>query len=472
MRHTSLFLWMVALCFTWHGEAAYGQLQISVTTGFIEPLPVSVVGFTVSDAIDASEGAIDPDADALPDTAATSLSTPEAQNRALAATIPAIIRADLERSGLFRPIDPLAFLVDSVDFGTVPDFSNWRPLGGSALLYGDIRRDQNAPEGSVDRLELRFHLWDVFAQRYIMGRRFTFDRVDHRQIAHRIADNIYQALTGESPYFNTRLLYIEGIGDARRLAIMDSDGANLRYLPSGEGVPLTPRFSPNQQSITYLALSDKALRVFLYRLDTGIRENLGLEGLSFAPRFAPLQQSVVFSYAKPDEPANVDIWTMNLISRRFERLTRHPAIDVSPSFSPDGTQIAFSADRGGTQQIYIMDADGENIERITFEEGRFGTPVWSPRGDLIAFTRQTGNKFAIGVMRTDGTAMRILDERWHVEGPTWSPNGRVLVYYSEYPSDSGVYGQLHSVDITGYNKRDIPTPGSASDPAWSPLLDN
>ena len=445
---------------------ATAQLRISVTEGFTEPLQIAVTEFTIN--------GDDPNADVVTADAPYDAGSFESRLADLAHDIPQIIQQDLASSGLFVPTAPLAFLVDMVDFEAVPDFLiHWRPLGVSALLYGDVRKDPNAPDGVTSRVEVRIRLWDVFSQQYLLGRRYTFDHVDHRSVGHRIADAVYTELTAEQPYFNTRILYVAGRGNVRRLAIMDSDGANHRYLPSGGGIPLTPRFSSDLQAVTYLFLSDKSSRVFHHRLDTGVRTDLGqFDGLYFAPRFVPQSQDIIFSFASPENPGNTDVWKMNIITRRFQRITSHPAIDISPSFSPDGKHFAMTSDRSGSQQIYTQLADGSEATRITFGKGNFSTPVWSPRGDLIAFTRQLDGQFAIGVMRTDGTAVRILDERWHIEGPTWSPNGRVLMYFSENPASDGggAYGRLHSVDLTGQNKRNIETPGAASDPAWSPLL--
>jgi TolB protein len=158
---------------------------------------------------------------------------------------------------------------------------------------------------------------------------------------------------------------------------------------------------------------------------------------------------------------------MDLRSRARQRLTNHAAIDTSPSYSPDGAQIVFNSDRGGSPQLYVMSANGSGQRRISFGNGRYSTPVWSPRGDLIAFTRQSGGRFAIGVMRPDGSGERILTESYLDEAPTWSPNGRVIMFFRE---GQNAGPQLWSVDLTGQNLRRIPTQTDASDPAWSPLL--
>jgi TolB protein len=160
---------------------------------------------------------------------------------------------------------------------------------------------------------------------------------------------------------------------------------------------------------------------------------------------------------------------MDVRGRGLRRLTNSPAIDTSPCYSNDGTQIVFNSDRGGTQQLYVMGADGSGVRRISFGEGRYSTPVWSPRGDYIAFTKQFSGQFLIGVMKPDGTGERILTEGFHNEGPTWAPNGRVLMFFREQAGAKGG-PRIHSIDLTGYNELLVPTPSFASDPAWSPLL--
>jgi TolB protein len=180
-------------------------------------------------------------------------------------------------------------------------------------------------------------------------------------------------------------------------------------------------------------------------------------GMSFSPRFAPDGQRVIMSL---QHGANSNLYVMDLRSKATTRLTDTPAIDTSPSYSPDGSRICFESDRGGKPQIYVMPANGG--------DGTYSTPVWSPRGDYIAFTKQGGGAFAIGVMKTDGSGERILTSGFHNEGPTFAPNGRVLMFFRDPGGNSGP--SLFSIDISGRNELRVPTPGFASDPAWSPLL--
>jgi TolB protein len=413
------------------------QLQVDMKQGKIEPLPVAVVDFFGTNA-DAERVGRD---------------------------VARVIAADLERSGLFRLIDPKAFIQDREALRLRPQFSAWRQINAQALVVGTA---EILPSG---QLRVEFRLWDVFAGTQLVGLRSDTQPSNWRRIGHIIADAIYKRITGEKGYFDTRVVYVAESGPAKkrikRLAIMDQDGANHRYLSKGDALVLTPRFSPTAQEITYLAYNDGQPRVYIYNIDTGQREMLGnFPGMTFAPRFSPDGNSVIMSIA---EDGNSDIYTMDLRTRRVTRLTRHPSIDTSPSFSPNGKRIVFNSDRGGRQQIYVMSVDDGRPRRITFGKGRYATPVWSPRGDLIAFTKMSDGKFGIGVMRPDGKGERILAEGFLVESPTWSPNGRVLMFFrQERAGKTGSQPRLFSIDLTGYNEREIVTPTPASDPAWSP----
>ncbi|PHQ72296.1 MAG: Tol-Pal system beta propeller repeat protein TolB [Sneathiella sp.] len=422
---------------------ARAELVIDITQGNIKPLPVAV-----TDLFGETETAVK-----------------------LGKQIADVIRADLERSGLFKPIDERAFLQRPADLQVIPVYANWRKIDAQALSTGLVRA---LPDGQIN---VQFRLWDVFAEQYLTGIQFTSPPASWREIAHRLADVIYKRLTGEEGYFNTKIVYVSESGPPdrriKRLAMMDQDGENHSFLTDGNDLVLTPRFSPTQDSkvITYLSYFGDKPRVYLYDLDLGRQEILGeFPGMTFAPRFSPSGNQVVMSMAKD---GNTEIYIMDLRTRAIKRLTNHPGIDTAPSFSPDGTQIVFESDRGGRQQLYVMNADGSNVKRISFGSGNYGTPVWSPRGDLIAFTKLTGGQFSIGVMRTDGSQERILTEGFHNEGPSWSPNGRVLVFFRQIPGKNDGLSdkvRLWSIDLTGYNEREVISPRDGSDPAWSPLL--
>ncbi|QQS15229.1 MAG: Tol-Pal system protein TolB [Rhodospirillales bacterium] len=384
------------------------------------------------------------------------------------AQIAQVITADLERSGLFRPIDKAAFIEKITDPNRAPRFRDWMAINAQALVTGA------ATQQADGRLRVEFRLWDVAAGAQAVGRSYFTQSANWRRIAHIVADEIWKKITGEGGFFDTRVVYVaeSGPGTARvkRLAIMDQDGANHRFLTDGRALVLTPRFSPTLQEVVYMSYASGAPQVYVMNVDSGRQELLGnFPGMTFAPRFSPDGNRVVMSLSAD---GNSDIYSMDVRSRSMSRLTNHPSIDTSPSYSPDGSQIVFASDRGGSQQIYIMGSGGGDGRRVSFGSGRYSTPVWSPRGDLIAFTKQDGGSFSIGVMRIDGSGERILASSYLDEGPTWAPNGRFLMFFRQAPNAGGRPGavRLYMVDMTGQNLRPVPTPTDASDPAWSPLI--
>lgn len=432
----------LAVCMFVLGTAlpAAAELRIDITRGVTEPMPIAVTDF---------QGA--------------------GQSVDVGRDISRVVAADLERSGLFRPLDQQAFIQSAAAAQQQPRFADWRVIGAQALVSGSAILQ---PDG---RLKVEFRLWDVFAEEQMTGLAYYTVPANWRRVAHIVADAIYKRITGEDGYFDTRVVYIAESGPQNRrkkqLAIMDQDGANHRFLTDGNVLVLTPRFSPTLQEITYLAYFNNKPRVYLLNIDTGQQEVLGdFPGMTFAPRFSPDGNAVIMSMARN---GNSDIYAMDLRTRKVQRLTNDPAIDTSPSYAPDSRQVVFNSDRGGSQQLYVMDGDGGNVRRISFGEGRYATPVWSPRGDLIAFTKMNRGKFYIGVMRPDGSGERLLTESFLDEGPTWAPNGRVLMFFRQTPSDSrgqGGVARLYSIDLTGQNLREVVTPIDASDPAWSPLI--
>ncbi|HEX7967792.1 MAG TPA: Tol-Pal system beta propeller repeat protein TolB [Stellaceae bacterium] len=429
---------LAALALVAAAGSAHAELHVDITRGKIEPMPIAIPDF--------------------------------AGGGQAAKDITQVLAADLERSGLFLPLDQRAFIDKEAATHTPPRYGDWRLINAQALVTGTA---ETQPDG---RLQVEFRLWDVFAEQQLTGLRYTTTQQNWRRIAHIMADAIYKRITGEDGYFDTRIVYVSETGPMdkriKRLAIMDQDGANHRFLTDGRALVLTPRFSPTAQEITYLSYARGVPRVYLFNIDTGQQEVLGdFPGMTFAPRFSPDGNKVIMSLAVD---GNSDIYTLDLRTRQATRLTDNPAIDTSPCYSPDGTQIVFNSDRGGSQQLYVMKADGSDVRRISFDSGaRYGTPVWSPRGDLIAFTKIEGGQFYIGVMRPDGSGERLLTQAFLVEGPTWAPNGRVLMYFRQQPTDKQGKGggpRLYSIDLTGYNEREVITPQDASDPAWSPLI--
>jgi TolB protein len=432
----SLFALALALSALTMASPARAVVELNITQGTIQPLPIAIADF-------AGDGSIDPQ---------------------LARDVSNVVANDLRSSGLFIPIDQAAFIEQGVGPDALPRFEDWRVLNAQALAVGRI----GASEG---RLRAEYRLWDVFAGKQLAGEQFFARPKDARRIGHIIADAIYERITGEKGYFDTRIVFVDESGPkdkrVKRLAIMDQDGFNVRLLTTGQNLVLTPRFSPSTQEITFTSFEAETPKVYLLNIETGQKEIVGsFPGMTFAPRFSPDGQRIVMSL---ERDGSSNLFAMDLRSRRTLQLTNDNAIDTAPCYSPDGRQIVFETDRDGSRQIFVMDANGGNPRRISRGQGSYSTPVWSPRGDLIAFTKMAGGKFLIGVMKPDGSGERILTEGFHNEGPTWAPNGRVLMFFRESPGAAGG-PKLYTIDLTGYNERQIATPAFGSDPAWSPLI--
>jgi TolB protein len=417
---------------------AQEPLRIEITEGVIEPMPIALPAFA----------------------------EPGAPGAELAAEIRSVVVSDLEGSGLFRIIDPAAYLSDGGSVDARPEFETWRVINAEALGVAEAALTDDG------RVQTRFQLWDVFGGRPLgdgLGLRAAPG--DARRVGHKIADAIHLALTGEPGYFDSRIAFVDESGPkgnrTKRIAVMDQDGANVRYLTDGSDLALTPRFAPDGESVVYISWATGQPKVVIHDILTGQREVLGgFPAMSFAPRFSPDGSRVVMSLS---DGGNTDLYEMRLSNRALRRLTSGPGIETAPSYSPDGERIVFESDAGGSQQLYVMPASGGEATRISFGEGRYGTPVWSPRGDRIAFTKMLRGRFHVGVMRTDGSRERLLTASFLDEAPTWSPNGRVLMFFRETPGADGA-PHIWRVDASGRNLRRAPTPGPASDPSWSPLL--
>jgi len=433
------------------------------TVALIFPIAIAVSNTQAALVIDITKGNVDPLPVAIPDFYGANSSANE-----LGKGIAQVITANLNRSGLFRSINPKSFIQTPESLRTRPRFADWRVLNAQALVSGQAGIQNDG------RLRVEFRLWDVLAGEQMTGLVYFTTPNNWRRIAHVISDAIYKRITGEAGYFDTRIVYVAEKGQLGKnrkkyLAIMDQDGHGHRFLTNGGYLVLTPRFSPSRQEITYLSYYRNTPRVYLYNIDTGKQEVLGeFPGMTYAPRFSPDGNKVIMSMARSGKS---NIYAMDLRTRFITQMTDTPAIDTSPCYSPDGKRVVFNSDRGGRKQLYVMEANGSDVKRISFGKGDYTTPVWSPRGDLIAFTKSRKGKFYIGVMRPDGTGERLLSGSFLDEGPTWAPNGRVLMFFRQEPSGKNGNGRtrLWSVDLTGYNKREIITPIDASDPAWSPL---
>jgi TolB protein len=422
------------------GAQSSGPLRIEITEGVIEPMPVAIPPFVA-------------------DTAAAS---------GLARDIAQVVADDLAGSGLFRAIPASAFISPITSFDSPVQYADWKAINAQALVTGAVSL------ASDGRLVVKFRLFDVFSGAQMgQGLQFVAPQSNWRRMGHKVADAVYSRITGEGGYFDSRVVFVseQGPKNARqkRLAIMDYDGANVQYLTDSSAIVLAPRFSASGNQILYTSYATGRPQITILDVERVRSQTIGVGQageMTFSPRFAPDGRSMVFSLTNG---GNTDIYRSALDGAGQTRLTATPAIETAPSFSPDGSRIVFESDRSGSQQLYVMSAGGGEARRISFGAGRYGTPVWSPRGDMIAFTKQNQGRFHIGVMRTDGSEERLLTSSFLDESPTWAPNGRVIMFTRETSGAAGAPA-LYSVDISGRNLRRVPTPGAASDPAWSPLL--
>ena len=418
-------------------------LEVTLTQGTIKPTPIAVTEFY----------------------------TNNSDLEKIGKNVSNVISDNLERSGLFLSINDKSFIQDVKSLAERPRFEDWKVIKAQHLVAGRIA-------GQNGKISVEFRLYDVFQQKLLVGKKYETSEKNWRRVAHIVSDSIFKNITGEGGYFDTRIVYVAETGPKdnkqKRLAIMDQDQANHRFLTDGSYLVLTPRFSPNSQKITYMSYVNRNKpRVYIFDIETGKQEIVGeFPGMTFAPRFSPNGDRIVMSYTDPDV-GNSEIYILDLKTRISERITNNSSIDVSASFSPDGKKIVFNSDRSGRRHLYVADTDGKNVKRISKERGSYYTPVWSPRGDMIAFTKQEGGQFYIGVMEKNGSNERMIAKSFHVEGPTWAPNGRFLMYFKEERTaedGSGGESSLYFIDLTGYNERKVITPLGGSDPAWSPLM--
>ncbi len=445
------FLTFLLLTLGWNGAAAAqtppaasgsDELVVDVEGGISQPLSVAVPVMPTPKATPTAEG----------DTVS------------LGRQVSEIVASDLRSSGLFTPAGPGG--LPSVSFAqvTAPDFSTWRPTNASALVQGFVQANADG------QLTVGCYLYDVSAGTELTRAGFTVAPANWRRAAHKCADAIYGRLTGEGAYFDTRLVYVAESGPktkrVKRIAVMDADGSNHRFLTTGQSTVLTPRFSPKGGQLVYMTYADKTPRVYVLDIASGSQRPLvNTPNMTFAARYSPDGENILFSMAVA---GNTDVYRVSANGGTPQRLTVAPGIDTGGSYSPDGTRIVFESDRGGSQQLYTMAADGSNQRRISFGGASYATPVWSPRGDVIAFTRIGGGAFRIGTMTPAGALEKLLTESWQDEGPSWAPNGRVIMFHRT--AQGSGKADLWSVDLTGVNERRIPTPLDGSDPSWSPLL--
>ena len=418
--------------------AENGSMRVKISQGVIEPLTFAVPMF-------------------------------EAENieaAAIATEISRIVATDLISSGLFREIQANRFIAQRTTFAEAVRYPDWRAINAQALVTASVRTT------NTGRLTVKFRIFDIFSGVQLgSGIQLGGSTQAVRRMAHKVADQVYERITGEGPYFDSKIVFVSESGPKdkrlKRLAIMDFDGKNVQFLTGNENIVMAPRISTDGKQVLYTSWESGFPQIYLLNVRTAGRKRLPTpdSGMAFSPRFSPDRKRIVYSF---EQGGNSDIYLMDLATARSARMTSSPSIDTAPSFSPDGRQIVFESDRSGSQQIYTMPVAGDAPKRISFGNGRYATPVWSPRGDLIAFTKQGNGRFSIGVMRADGSEERLLSASFLDEGPTWSPNGRVIMFARETQGPKGA-PSLYSVDITGRNLSPLNLDSPASDPSWGPV---
>ncbi|MFM5913894.1 MAG: Tol-Pal system beta propeller repeat protein TolB [Chakrabartia godavariana] len=392
------------------------------------------------------------------------VTTPAGQTGELGRKVAEIISNDLNATDVFTPKGPAGLRGIAMPEVTAPAFGEWEGIGAENLVHGFVR------DNGDGTLTVGCYLYDVSLKSEMVRQGYVVGPRDWRRAAHKCADAIYSRLSGENPFFDSRIAYIAETGPkgnrVKRLAIMDSDGANHRFITNGQAIALTPRFSPDYKSIVYVSYIERRARVYIYDIASG-RQRLVTESpnQTFSPRWSPDGKTILYSMSVG---GNTDLYTVPVTGGTPVRLTNTPAIETGGSYSPDGSRIVFESDRSGSQQIYVMNADGSGQQRISFGGGTYATPEWSPRGNLIAFTRIGGGAFRIGVMSPSGNGEKLLTNSWQDEAPTWSPNGRVIQFFRTVQGSGKT--SVMQVDVTGAKERKIDTPVDGSDPAWGPIL--
>ncbi len=385
--------------------------------------------------------------------------------------ITAVVKNDLTMCGRFRIIGPEAFIQDQHSVLENVRFADWRAINSQILVTGKVIEESG-------KLKVEFRIFDVFKGTMMVGLSLNADEDKWRKLAHMVADAIFERVTGDAGLFDSQIVFVDERGSGkskkRRLAVMDFDGFNSKMLTDGDHLVLTPRFSPSTQHIAYLAYrkEGKGMSAGVYLMDVRQHstKHLGdFVGMTFAPRFSPDGSTVVMSLSKGGTTA---LYTYNISSKEKHQITPHAQIDTSPCYSPDGKFIVFTSDReGGMEKIWAMSADGSGAHKVSRGNGKYSQPVWSPRGDIIAFCKRENGVFYLGVMDIDGSNERLIDSAYLIEGVSWSPNGRYILYTKETHLGGGrVKSRLCCTDMTGLLKIDLKTPHDASDPTWSPLL--
>ena len=375
-----------------------------------------------------------------------------------------LIVSDLRQTPEVMPLTPNRDDYYSYPEVTAPTFSKWRSAGGKALLTGFVQARSDG------RLTVGCYVYDLDKGRELARKGFVVSPGDWRRAAHKCSGLAYQALSGAPGVFDTKIAYVaeNGVGDGRtrRIAIMDSDGYNHRYVTKGDAMVLTPRLSPKAAQVAYVSFASGEPSVRVLDIASGQdRPLVPNQAISFAPRYSADGSKIAFSMM---QGANSDIYVVGSGGGLPQRLTTSPGVDTDPSFSPDGSRIVFESDRSGSPQLYVMDATGANQRRLTFGNGWYAAPDWSPDGQLIAFTRRGADGRRIGIIGADGTSEKLLTTGPGDDGPSWAASSRDIVFQR---TDAARRNQIFRVSIDGTEPRKIEIPQDGADPDWSGVMD-
>lgn len=438
MRIKILGLVLAVVCFC---LPAYAELKVDIVAGAVEPISVAVQKFEVGSHASTRDAAMLRD----------------------------VVDNDLKSTGLFRIVNRNA-LPEFVKMGDMPDFKLWSAVRAQVLVQAKLTRQVD------DMYRLEFYVWDVQGGEQIEAQSLVASKKSMRRLAHIMADAIYERLTGEVGYFDTQIVFITETGPmgerVKRMAIMDQDGYNMRYLSDDKTFVMSPSFSPNMHTVVFLSYRDEDPMIWTLDLETGEQRRLGqFGGMNFAPQFSPDGRRIALSLVKRGV---THIYEYDIENKTLRQLTSGGTINTSPSYSPDGKKMAYNSNRSGSQQIHVLDLESGQQERITFGAGRYATPAWSPDGRFIAFTKIADDTFYIGIMSPTGRNEKILAGGWFMEAPSWAPGSRRLVYYETEKDDDDIerHSHIRTVDIMGQNIYEIKLPDGVHgmEPTWSPRL--
>ncbi len=334
--------------------------------------------------------------------------------------VSAIVRADLERSGLFRVVDSAGAL----DETSQPVMSEWRARGADALLTGSVSRLADG------RFDVRYRLWDVVKGQSLLGQSTAVPAADLRLEAHRIADAVYEKLSGEKGVFSTRIAYVTKAGSRFTLRIADADGEGGQVALASPEPIISPSWSPDGRELAYVSFENQKAAVWVQDVASGKRRSVAnFRGSNSAPAWSPDGQQLAMTLSRD---GGSQLFVMGRNGENVRRLTTSTAIDTEPLFSPDGRSLYFVSDRGGGPQIYRMPVSGGSAERVTFTGGYNISPALSPDGRNLAYISRQGGAYRLVVQDLGGSAPpRNLTETSHDERPGFAPNGRLIVYATQ-----------------------------------------